>query len=253
MKNLNRKSSLLFALIGILIIFSSCKKNGEENNADLNISFQNQVNGTNLPLNQPYRNVANVDVNYETFQFYLSDITIVNSNGDARLVSEIELFKFDATGKANLDFRVPFGDYESIQFGIGVKKSLNEMDPSSFSDADHPLNITQNTYWGWASMYRFIMMEGRYDANLDGVFEGTFAYHTGREGSYRTFTLSHDFKIDKKDQNNLNFNVDLFQLLEKSGNSVNVVTEPYYHGGTENEDISTRISDNMVGAIKIAD
>jgi hypothetical protein len=252
MKN-TLKLHLSILLLGAAFSIVSCKKNGEENNADLNISFQNQVNGTNIPLNQSYRNAANVDVNYETFQFYLSDITIVNSNGDGRLVSEIELFKFDATGKANLDFRVPFGDYESIQFGIGVKKTLNEMDPSTFSDADHPLNITQNTYWGWASMYRFIMMEGRYDANLDGVFEGTFAYHTGREGSYRTFTLSHDFKIDKKDQNNLNFNIDLFQLLEKSGNSVNVVTEPYYHGGTENEDISTRISDNMVGAIKIAD
>lgn len=247
------KLTLNFLLLGLMIGVVSCKKNGEINNADLTISFQNQVNGVNIGLNQPYRNAANVDVNFETFQFYLSDITIVNSNGDARLVSEIELFKFDETGKSNLDFRVPFGDYESIQFGIGVKKTLNEMDPSSFSDADHPLNITQNTYWGWASMYRFIMMEGRYDANLDGVFEGTFAYHTGREASYRTFSVNQEFKIDKKDQNSLNFSIDLYQLLEKSGNSVNVVTEPYYHGGTENEDISTRISDNMAGAIKLTE
>ncbi len=248
MKKLN------YSIIILLAIFSltACKKNGETNNADLTISFQNQVNGANFGLNVPYRNASNVDIQYEIFQFYLSDIMIVNANDEARLVSEIELFKFDATGFSSIDFRVPLGDYKSISFGIGVKKELNEADPSTYSEEGNPLNITENTYWGWASMYRFIMSEGRYDGDLDGTYEGTFAYHTGREASYRTYSVSHDFEVNKKGSNTLAFTINLYELIDHLENEVDVLTEPYYHGGTENEDISTRISDNMVGAIQVA-
>ncbi len=239
----------------LLILFAGttgCKKNGEKIDSDFTMSFQTQVNDANYAINDVYRNASDIDIIFESFQFYLSDITIVNSDGDGRLVSEIELFKFDATGKSTLDFRVPHGNYESIQFGIGVKKELNEADPANYSEEGHPLNTIENTYWGWAGMYRFIMNEGRYDADLDGSFEGIFAYHTGRELSYRTLSLTHEFVISKKKSNTLSFNIDLYQLLEKPGNIVDVLTEPFYHGSTENEDISIRISDNMMGAIEIA-
>ncbi len=247
MKKMKFAAITLFSALSLI----ACKKNGETNNADLTISFQNQVNGVNFGLNAAYQNASNIAIQYETFQFYLSDITLVNSNDEARLVSEIELFKFDNTGFSSIDFRVPFGDYKSISFGIGVKKALNEADPSTYSEEGHPLNITQNTYWGWASMYRFIMSEGRYDSDLDGTYEGTFAYHTGREASYRTYNVSHEFEVNKKGDNSLAFTIDLYELIDHVGNEVDLLTEPYYHGGTENEDISTRISDNMHGAIRV--
>lgn len=246
-KKLNAFGFAALLLFGV----TACNKNGEKINSDVSISFQTQINGTNYAINDVYRNASDVDIKFESFQFYLSDISIINSDGDARLLSEVELFKFNTTGYSNLDFRVPHGQYESIQFGIGVKKELNEADPSNYSEAGHPLNTIENTYWGWAGMYRFIMNEGRFDADLDGDFEGIFAYHTGRELSYRTLTLTHDFEISKKEANALNFTIDLYQLLEKTGNEVDVTTEPFYHGSTENEDISIRISDNMMGAIAV--
>ncbi|NOQ75007.1 MAG: hypothetical protein GQ574_23540 [Crocinitomix sp.] len=249
-KKIKLISTLSFAAL-LLAGVTACNKNGEKLNSDLSIEFQTQVGASNYAINDVYRNASDVDIKFESFQFYLSDITIVNSDGEGRLVSEIELFKFDATGHSSLDFRVPNGDYESIQFGIGVKKELNEADPSTYSEAGHPLNTIENTYWGWAGMYRFIMNEGRFDADLDGDFEGIFAYHTGRELSYRTMTIAHDFEISKKEANALNFTIDLYQLLEKPGNEVDVTTEPFYHGSTEDEDISIRISDNMTGAIAI--
>lgn len=242
-----------FLLLGLslflLVSTVGCKKNGEKNDSDFTLSFQTKVGGSNYALNSAYRNASDVDIKFESFQFYLSDITIVNSDGDAKLLSEIELFRFNESGYSSLDFKVPHGQYETIQFGIGVKQSLNEADPSNYSTAGHPLNTTENTYWGWAGMYRFIMSEGRFDADLDGVFEGTFAYHTGRELSYRTKTISHLFSIDKKGSNTLKLDIDLYQLLDKPGNEVDVTTDPYYHGSTENEYITIRISDNMAGAI----
>lgn len=247
-KHISKIGLLIVLFIGI----SGCKKNGEKIDSDFTLSFQTQVNGGNYAINDTYRNASDIDIKFESFQFYLSDITIVNSDGEGRLVSEIELFKFDVTGKSSLDFRVPHGNYESIQFGIGVKKELNEADPSNYSEEGHPLNTIENTYWGWAGMYRFIMNEGRYDADLDGTYEGIFAYHTGRELSYRTLSLPHNFDISKKESNSLSLNIDIYQLLDKSGNEIDVLTEPFYHGSTENEHITISISDNMQSAIKIA-
>lgn len=249
----NRILARVILVFVALISLSACNKNGEKPNSDFTMSFQTQVNGENYNINEVYNYDGAVDIKFEIFQFYLSDITIVNSDGDERLVSEIELFRFDATGNSSLAFEVPHGEYETIKFGIGVKKELNEADPANYAIEGHPLNTIENTYWGWAGMYRFITSEGRYDSDLDGTFDGTFAYHTGREVSYRTASIDHSFEISKKEGNTLTFNVDLYELLHKSGNEVDVQTEPYYHGSTENESITVRVSDNMVNAITIAD
>lgn len=246
------KTGLIAVFVVLLSTVTGCNKNGENFDSDLTISFQTKLNGANYALNNIYRNGSDVDVKFEKFQFYLSDITFVNSDGDERLVSEIELFKFNENGLAAVDVKIPKGKYETIKFGIGVKKEFNEADPANYSEEGHPLNTTENTYWGWATMYRFITAEGRYDADLNGEFEGTFAYHTGHEESYRTASYTHEIEISKKEINFLNFNIEMDDLLDYSGNEVDMVSEPYYHGGMENFHLSEKISDNMVSAISIA-
>lgn len=250
MKKLNN-SIYSLVLISFVLIFASCNKNGDRLDSDLTVNFQMKVNGANFGIGDSYENPDGAQIKYETFQFYLSDIQIVNSDGEQRLMSEIALFKFNGDGLASIDFKVPHGQYNSVTFGIGVKKSLNEADPSVYAIDGHPLNITENTYWGWTSKYRFVMSEGRYDAENDGIYEGTFVYHTGYESSYRTLSLNKDFKIKKKDDHELNFTVDIYQFLDKAGNRVNPLETPFYHGSTEDLYITEKLSDNMQGAISL--
>ena len=54
---------------------------------------------------------------------------------------------------------------------------MNASDPSDF-DSSHPLSIANNTYWSWASKYKFFMLEGRVDSQSDGI-DATFSYHSG--------------------------------------------------------------------------
>ena len=240
------------AVVGlILLAATSCKKNGESIDSDLRMEFQLQNNGSDYALESTFRINDDTDIRVDKMMFYISDFSMTNSDGDVRNIEEISLFKFDANGKASLDFEMPRGQYKTIDFGIGVKKELNEADPANYSEEGHPLNTTENTYWGWATMYRFITIEGRYDGDLDGNFEGTFAYHTGHEDSYRNFTLAHELDIDKKDQNVLSFNIDVEQILGNPSNSIDVAAEPYYHGGMENFHLSEKISDNFKEAISL--
>ncbi|WP_066755835.1 MbnP family protein [Crocinitomix algicola] len=243
---------LVFAIIGFTFI-TGCKKSGTKLNSDLKISFQTTVNGTDYGIGDSYKNDLGVEITYELFQFYLSDIEIHNSDGEKRLISEIELFKFNSNGIANLDFKVPHGNYEKISFGIGVKATLNDADPSNYAEDGHPLSTTQNTYWGWVGKYRFVMAEGRYDSDGDGTIDGTFAYHTGYNVSYRTLNLNHNFEIDKKSANTLNFNIDLKKLLDNPGNEIIISETPFYHGAAEDEHLTIKLSDNFQSSISITE
>ncbi len=253
MKNKRTFPVITLSLL-VFIGMTACNKNSDTNNAELSLNFQTKMNGSNFGMNQSYQSHNDVTIQYESFQFYLSDITLVNSDGEDRLISEIELFRFDEGGFSSIDFKAPSGKYDLIKFGIGVKKTLNDADPANYSDdADHPLNTLQNTYWGWTTAYRFVMSEGRYDADGDGEFEGVFAYHTGREVSYRTMEIPLEYEIDKKDPNTLAFSIDLFQLFDRPGNEIDLPEDSFYHGGTEDEYLTIKISDNMVSAISIQD
>lgn len=231
----------------------SCKKNTAKKDADLNLAFQTTVKGENYALNTTYKDQNGGGIKVEKFQFYLSDITLTDKRGEVCVISEIELITFDDAGKALKNFKIPKGKYKSIELGIGVKQTLNEGDPAQYSSADHPLSVTQNTYWGWAGLYRFIMTEGRFDENNDGDFENAFAYHTGHNVSYRTLKIDHEFKVVNKEATTLNFEIDLYEMLHKSGTAIDVPEEPMFHGNMEKIDISTRISDNMLSALKLVE
>jgi len=246
-------TSLFFAVIGLIAAITGCKKNGEKIDSDLRVEFQLQDDGENYNLEEVFRISGSTDIFVDKFQFYVSDFAMTNSDGETRDIKEISLFSFESNGKATLDFEMPKGIYENISFGVGVKKTLNEGDPANYNEEGHPLNTIENNYWGWATMYRFITIEGRYDSDLDGTFEGTFAYHTGLEDSYRNFSLDHEMRVKKNDENILAFKIDVEQILGAAGNALDVAAEPYYHGGMENFHLSEKISDNLLNAIVISE
>ncbi len=238
----------LFALT--LGLMTSCKKDYEKRENDFTMSFKTTANGNDYKLEDTYAAPDGTVIKFEKFQFYLSDITLIDKKDREVMLSEIELLKFAGDGTSETTLKAPKGKFTSIRFGIGVKQTLNEGNPDQYAaDADHPLSVTQNTYWGWAGLYRFITSEGRFDADGDDEFEGTFAYHTGHEVSYRTLTLDEEITI--KGDSNLNFEVDLYTLLYKTGSAINVPAESNFHGNMEMIDISTRISDNMLTALTV--
>lgn len=253
MKTLQYKLRIVKFLftLGFILIIAGCNKNGEKIDSDLKVEFQLQDDGVNYNLEDVFRINGETDIFIDKFQFYVSDFAMTNSDGEKRDIEEISLFTFESDGKASLNFEMPKGQYENISFGIGVKKELNEADPANYNTEGHPLNTIENTYWGWATMYRFITIEGRFDADLDGEFEGIYAYHTGLEDSYRNFALDHELRVKKNNDNVLAFTIEVEQILGAAGNSVNVTEEPFYHGGMENFHLSEKISDNFLGSITV--
>lgn len=243
------KNQLLRVCVLALILIG-CKKN-ENQKATVNLNFQTENSGTNYTFLEEFTNGDGIKIRIEVLQFYISNIRFVNKKGKEILAEDIALIKCDLNGLGTAEVKVPAGNYTSLRFGIGVPKELNEKTPADFTEVNHPLNSSQNTYWGMNSMYRFLMLDGKYDLEGDGLIDGSFSYHTGYEDSYRDVELVHDFSFDRKGVYSQAILIDVSKLFYVTGNIVDVVTESNFHGNYAEIDLSLRVSDNFANAVSI--
>ena len=173
---------IVFAVVLTLLV-SSCKKKTDKT-GQASINFQLEYNGAVIGLGSDFNNTAGQVFALTTAQFYLSDVNFITKDEENCVVQEVAFIQFNDSGAGSTTVDVPQGKYIALQFNLGVKKELNEEDPTTYNEPDHPLNVTNGTYWGWASFYRFATLEGTYDVEPDGSPDGSFAYHTGFDESY---------------------------------------------------------------------
>ena len=246
-KNIFKQAAFFFLM---LVIITGCKKS-EGQKATLSLQFQTVIGEANYSFLDSYLNQGTQAIRLEVFQFYISDITLVNKKGKETIVSDIELVKLDLSGFGLAEVKIPAGDYASLKFGIGVSPELNATSPSDHKDADHPLSSTQNTYWGMNSMYRFLMIDGRYDHENDGTMDGIFSYHTGYDDCYRIVEFSKDLSFDRKENYTEKITIDVTKLFNVSGSLVDVVNESNFHGEYSEIAVALRLSTNFSSSLSL--
>ena len=239
--------ALIFALV-VCFSFVSCKKN---QTGELDFVIQTQLSGVDCSLLDPFTNSSGQQLKIELLKFYVSNVILIDKKGNEKTVEDIALFEIDAAGTSNLTMTAPVGDYVSLKFSIGVPATMNEADPSSYSETGHPLNTTEGMYWDMNAMYRFVSMDGRYDLEPDGTDDGIFSYHTGFNESFRTVQFDFAKSVEKDEITTATIYIDLKKILATAGNELDVVNEPFYHGNTTDYFLSTMISDNFSEAISV--
>ena len=244
-----KKSNIYFVLFLVLIL-TSCKKS-ENQKATVDLNFQTANSTIFYTFLEEFTNGDGIKIRIEVLQFYISNIRFVNKKGKEIVAQEIALIKCDLNGWGMAQIKVPAGDYTSLRFGIGVPKEMNEKTPADFTQVNHPLNSSQNTYWGMNSMYRFVMIDGRYDIEGDGVVDGAFSYHTGYEDCYREVEFVHDFSFDRKGEYSETIAIDVSKLFFASGSVVDVVSESNFHGDFAEIALAIRLSDNFARSLSI--
>jgi hypothetical protein len=115
---------------------------------DMDLAFMAEYDDRPLAIqSESYAYPTGPELKVLLFQYYVSDLELLPADGgDPVLLSEIELIKWDRAPIANgagavqsRNFEVPEGNYRGIRFGLGVKPSLNAIDPNNFA-ADYVLN-----------------------------------------------------------------------------------------------------------------
>ena len=229
--------SLLF-LSGLLLAASCGKETAPPiDTAAINLSFRATYAGEPMVLNQQNYDYEGNAVRFSKINFYLANLVAVNDDGETEL-SEIQFIDLSLTHNTPADAaegtvirfsRVPVGTYKFLRFGIGVPADLNKTIPSDYSTS-HPLGADNSgEYWEAWNSYIFTKIEGQYDKDGNGIFDGndiSFAYHTGMDRIYKEIELDNILNLNAGETTNLNFELDIRRLFTRPAGSL-IPLEPH--------------------------
>tara|TARA_Y100000385_G_scaffold259290_1_gene287963 strand:- start:775 stop:1476 length:702 start_codon:yes stop_codon:yes gene_type:complete len=233
------------------MLFSACDKD-ECSHAQLNLSFSTNINQDQLVLNDVlYDDYMERKYRVELLKFYLSNCFMEKQDGTLIPIVDVALVDYASATPLSIDLDVETGNYINLHFAIGLDSLMNASDPVDF-DSSHPLSIANNTYWSWASKYKFFMLEGRVDSQSDGIPDATFSYHSGFNSLYREITVPlNDFNISS-DGAAVLLELNLESVLNGDAGVIDFVSEPFSHSENDYEILET-ISNNLVNAFTIND
>ena len=247
---MNQHKYLIFSFF-TLILFCACDKD-ECSDAPFNLSFKTYVNQDQLVLNNAlYDDYMGRKYRVELLKFYLSNCFLEKQDGTLIPIVDVALVDYASATPLSIDLDVETGNYINLHFAIGLDSLMNASDPVDF-DSSHPLSIANNTYWSWASKYKFFMLEGRVDSQSDGIPDATFSYHSGFNSLYREITVPlNDFNISS-DGAAVLLELNLESVLNGEAGVIDFVSEPFSHSENDYEILET-ISNNLVNAFTIND
>ena len=241
--------------IFISLVVFACNDDDDDTNPDptsqttLTFDFQAKVGDQDLVINEVYDDYLGRKHIYELFKFYVSNLSLIDLTDEPVLVKDVALIDFNE-GNATVQVEVVPGSYKGISMGIGLDPSTNASDPNTFPDT-HPLASARLTYWSWADMYKFIMLEGKVDSDSDDSLDVIFNYHTGLDTNYRVVNFDKDLSIVNGQKSKLNFVIDMNDIFTKS-DTLNYIFQSSWHGNPATADVSIRLSDNFAAGLKLA-
>ncbi|WP_330443509.1 MbnP family protein [Flavobacterium sp. C4GT6] len=187
------------AILALTFLFVSCSNDDDSSSVtegtsgDVELYFDNGVNGDALILGNTYTNSNGESLTINRLNYIISNVVLIKADGsEYTYPKEESYFVISAEGDlltAHLE-NVPAGDYTQLRFGVGVDEQRylqGETAQQSFWDLATEYNLT----WTWSTGYRFINFEGTYTSpEVDG--EKAFQVHQGSNtatDNYREVTL----------------------------------------------------------------
>lgn len=251
------KNLFFFSSFSLFLLFISCNNkakaptgSGNISAIPANVKIKTSLWSAGMPLtlNQTATDTWGRDFRLELLKYYLSDITLYPNVGDPLLLKDVLLFNFD--NQQGREFIIPTstGTYGGISFGIGLNPQQNAADPATYPPS-HPLSVMQNTYWTWATKYRFIMIDGKGDSNGDGTFDVLFSYHAGDDLLYETvyFPLT-NVSLTHNTLPIIEIKIDIDTFFDGPNDSIDFVTETATHSTNP---LAFKVAANFKEAISI--
>lgn len=247
------KVSALFALISSLILFSCGDK---EKYRDVELNVLGMVGSEHLVIGNSFDFDAGTAIITKS-DFYISDIQLIADDGSTHDALDIGFVDISLThdklesskigNTLNLS-AVPVGNYKQLKISIGVPADLNSTIPSDYPNSN-PLSRSSH-YWSAWSSYIFQKIQGKYDADNDGVLETDFFYHTGSEALYETLSFDINFEVADEQGNQLKLEVDHRAILGEGTNYLDLEKNPGQHDISDLEQLQ-KMTGNLQLSMKV--
>ncbi len=215
----------------------------------LKVTFRPSWNGEDFDKTNVYLSAADERVQIQQVKFYLSPLLLM---GDTEvLVSQAELINV-TNGPVERTYTMTPGVFDNLHYGLGVPYELNHRDLTTVPTPD-PLDFTQGMYWTWATMYRFLVFEGRYDTDAAGAGAPPydFSMHTGRDECYRERTIPCAVEVTDGGTTEMTLEIDIARFFTDGTDLLDLSQGPQSHGESQNLAPALRLSDLAVQAINM--
>ena len=152
----------------------------DANTAKVSLQFQNYVGGEELVLGADAASAKEYTSNGQKLKFsevkyVITNVVLVKADGSKVPYNAEDLdkggFLINQENVASLSpvlNNIPEGDYKGIEFGLGVKKDLNNLKlqekfPNFYNlTGKYSFENGKIMHWEWANGYRFVKLEGWY-------------------------------------------------------------------------------------------
>ncbi len=203
-----RKFKTLLMAITTVAALSSCSKKDDNNDVTstkVSLQFDHYVGTEKLVLGTDAAGAKAYTSNRQTLKFsevkyVITNVVLVKVDGTKVPYHTEDLdkggFLINQANTASLApvlSGIPAGDYKGIEFGLGVKKELNNLKLQDrfpiFYRLTGSFKQKEIMHWEWANGYRFVKLEGWYSnpnpgknkkgENIPAITDGELSIHIG--------------------------------------------------------------------------
>ena len=237
-----RKIKTILMAITTVAALSSCSKKDDNNDstpAKVTLQFDHYVGAEKLTLGTDVAGAKAYTSNGQTLKFsevkyVITNVVLVKADGTKVPYHTEDLDKggflinqADAASLAPVLNDIPEGDYKGIEFGLGVKKELNNLKLQTqfpnFYRLTGEFKHSGIMHWEWANGYRFVKLEGWYsnptppgkdkEGNpLPAITDGELSIHIG-SAFKGTKVIGEDKKVKGIENETLNIDRDAFRFV----------------------------------------
>ena len=197
-----------------------------QGNGKIALQFENYVGEEKLTLGADANAAKAYTSNGQTLKFsevkyVITNIVLVKADGTKVAYHTEDLdkggFLINQENTASLSpilSEIPQGDYKGIEFGLGVKRELNNLSLQdkfpNFYRLTGSFKQEQIMHWEWANGYRFVKLEGWY-SNATATND-TLSIHMG-SAFKGTKVVGEDKKVKEIKDEYLNVDRDAFRFI----------------------------------------
>ena len=236
-----RKFKTLLMAITTVAALSSCSKKDDNNDstpAKVSLQFDNYVGTEKLALGASASAAKAYTSNRQTLKFsevkyVITNVVLVKADGTKVPYHTEDLdkggFLINQAKTASLTpvlSGIPEGEYKGIEFGLGVKKELNNLKLQdrfpNFYRLTGEFKHSGIMHWEWANGYRFVKLEGWYSNPTPGknkkgealpaITDGELSIHIG-SAFKGTKVIGDDKKVKGIENETLNIDRDAFRFV----------------------------------------
>ena len=169
----NYRILIVFVLLAIFSSFQQKKILPHSPIAKVKIVFLNNVKGRKIVFRDSiYINPFDEKYTITKLRYYVTNLLLQNGYNNIKEKNSYHLIDESKAASQVINFNVPEGDYNSIQFLLGVD-SLHNVSGAQTDDLD-PAN---DMFWTWNTGYVMVKMEGNSPAST--LVNNKYEFHIG--------------------------------------------------------------------------